>query len=685
MFIQAVEVRINSNGERFGFRCDFREGLNIIRGDNSSGKSTLVNTLMYGLGFEELIGMKGERALTSAVRDSFQFDGKPRLIDESAVLVEVRNGANKVVTFRRPIKNLNKGTKLVEAFEAPLLTEPTAASGAPVPLFLHDGGAAQDEQGFLNYLEKFLGMQLPKVQSSSGGLTLLYPQVIAAALFIEQKRGWTDYIANIPFYQILSAPTRVVQYLLGLDNFKIEADKARNLQLISRLGAEWSNAYAELQGSLRLIGVSTRGIPKEINATFSEKEASLWTGSGGDETLVQTALTEKINEWHAIDEKRKAGPTSASPGVIELLDEETKKLESSISQYEELSSNDRLRKASLTELRELMLEAESDLKKNKTTLKLHELGAALELVASKDECPTCGSPVTTLTAPLEGVKPMDLESNVEYLEAQIRMLRRQVSGLAAELEHSGITLRQLENVISEQRAYVISIRRSVSQSDAVLEAAVRKQVTLEREIREYQSTESRLTAFLDVATELVKNLTTAEAIRKTFPRDLYSQKDWAKIQLLEKNFRANAQSFDYTSAPIEEIKINPDTLMPALGDLTLRQVLKKDVQSESSASDFVRLIWAYLIAIYQTSNHRDYPGNHPGVLLFDEPGQHSMSQDSQKALMQIMSGQKQLQSIVAASFDESDALFAEVTEGTNFHLITLSEKVVGPMEHNGLM
>ncbi|MBR8317338.1 AAA family ATPase, partial [Burkholderia dolosa] len=145
MFISAAEVRINSSGERFGFRCDFKSGLNVIRGNNSSGKSTLVNTLMYGLGLEEVVGMKGERALTSAVRDSFQFDGGVRQIDESAVLVEVRNAAGRTVTFRRPIKNADKSTKLVEVFDGALLTDNTIVARTPVSLFLHDGGAAQDD------------------------------------------------------------------------------------------------------------------------------------------------------------------------------------------------------------------------------------------------------------------------------------------------------------------------------------------------------------------------------------------------------------------------------------------------------------------------------------------------------------------------------------------------------------
>ena len=125
--------------------------------------------------------------------------------------------------------------------------------------------------------------------------------------------------------------------------------------------------------------------------------------------------------------------------------------------------------------------------------------------------------------------------------------------------------------------------------------------------------------------------------------------------------------------------------MPALGDITLREVLRKNVKSESSASDFVRLIWAFLMAIFQTSNNKDFGGHHPGFLLFDEPGQHSMSEMSQKALVNLLSGTKELQSVVAASFDESETVFARVTGGSKFHLIDLPEKIIGPMRHDGVM
>ncbi len=84
--------------------------------------------------------------------------------------------------------------------------------------------------------------------------------------------------------------------------------------------------------------------------------------------------------------------------------------------------------------------------------------------------------------------------------------------------------------------------------------------------------------------------------------------------------------------------------------------LNTDIKSDSSASDFVRLIWAYLLSIYIVSSKNS--GNHLGLIVFDEPAQHSMGVSSINALLKILSSQQSaLQSIVSASFDEDDQVF----------------------------
>ncbi|EML0164017.1 AAA family ATPase, partial [Vibrio cholerae] len=56
MKFNQLYVRITAaDGLDYGYRIEFKRGLNVIRGANSSGKSTFVNSLIYALGMEEII------------------------------------------------------------------------------------------------------------------------------------------------------------------------------------------------------------------------------------------------------------------------------------------------------------------------------------------------------------------------------------------------------------------------------------------------------------------------------------------------------------------------------------------------------------------------------------------------------------------------------------------------------
>lgn len=55
-----------------------------------------------------------------------------------------------------------------------------------------------------------------------------------------------------------------------------------------------------------------------------------------------------------------------------------------------------------------------------------------------------------------------------------------------------------------------------------------------------------------------------------------------------------------------------------------------------------------------------------------------MATKSQLALLQKLSAQTNLQSIVAASFDDSEAAYKEATQNVRFNLIRLGEKAIVP-------
>lgn len=80
-----------------------------------------------------------------------------------------------------------------------------------------------------------------------------------------------------------------------------------------------------------------------------------------------------------------------------------------------------------------------------------------------------------------------------------------------------------------------------------------------------------------------------------------------------------------------------------------------DIRFDSSGSDLIRCMWAYYIALMSTSIQLG--GNHPKLLMFDEPQQQSASTADFHEFLKSLSEKKNAQSIVFASFQNSQADF----------------------------
>ena len=66
--IRAIKLEVNTTSGLYGAEFSFTKGLNIIRGDNSTGKSSLFQSILYALGFEELLGGKNEKIMQSEIK-----------------------------------------------------------------------------------------------------------------------------------------------------------------------------------------------------------------------------------------------------------------------------------------------------------------------------------------------------------------------------------------------------------------------------------------------------------------------------------------------------------------------------------------------------------------------------------------------------------------------------------------
>lgn len=682
MKIRAVKLRITTVQGEYGFKFEFSRGLTVIRGSNSSGKSTLYNTLIYGLGMEELIGGKGEKVLNYAVKDYF-VQGENRIaVDGSEVFVELENSTGRSVTLRRSIRDSVRQAKLVEIFEGAHLTEGVELS-RPLPTYLFDPGSAQKQEGYFQFLEGFMGYQLPQVPTTNGGMAKLYLQTIFAALAVEQKRGWTDYIANIPFFGIRDARIRVTEFLLGLGVFERQAKRAELDAASMAIDSDWRRTFDTFRQASTVNGVVIEGLSPTPVSTFDPAAVLLVKSDGRAKISLQEQLSKLREEHKGLGEKADGYGKASGAEALEELEATSAELQRLSVLHERATTNLTLQKAALDELRLLLAAASEDVERNKMAQKLRSLGAQMDLEVATDHCPTCHQAVDdTLLLGIVTGPQMDLETNIDYLNSQRKMLQSQINGAVEEIRQSEIAATDVAARLAATHDYRNSLRGDVSTGVAESRAIVRRQIQIELELSNLQAFDEQAAALITKLKEIADRLAANQAARRALPKETYSEADVARISLFEKNFRANASSFGYESADIQNIRISLDTLTPILSELELREIRTKvqtSLTADSSASDFVRLIWSYLLALYQTSATRGYEGHHPGLLLMDEPGQHSMRSASQRSLLQLLIGERGLQAIVAASFDENESVFTEATTGLDFKLIQWEGKVIQPV------
>jgi hypothetical protein len=140
--------------------------------------------------------------------------------------------------------------------------------------------------------------------------------------------------------------------------------------------------------------------------------------------------------------------------------------------------------------------------------------------------------------------------------------------------------------------------------------------------------------------------------------------DHKKINSLESDFKNLLREFHYRSKPIESISISRETLMPVVDRYSLK--------FDSSASDFTRAIWSYILALKDTSTI--YGGNHPNLFILDEPGQQEAGDNDLQFLLKKLGNYQSTQSIVFASFHQSEPTYVACTKDVKFTLIDLGKE-----------
>jgi len=674
----------------YGFDILFDQGLNIIAGPNSRGKTTINTCIYYALGMEELLGAHNEKALDKALKEEFTIkiredeDVTTYMVLSSKIILEIENENKEIVCLVRYIKPSKEDIKTSNIFihysSFENINDGNDETNMAV-FFVNSRGNNEDPNGFYNWLSQFINIKLPQVSNSSrtDNYSPLYLQTIFSALFVEQTKGWSDFFATMPFFGITKAKEKIVEFILGLNEIVLSTQKDSLNKEKNIITEDWkrkikSFSYLEKQTNSTIIN-----IPEELTTDNAEIDKI--------NVLFSTSEVEKINFNQFLNQKSQAvkdlenRPISTikenrEQAILEFTKqkEEYFKLKDYIERFE---NKLRIEKQQFSSLNSQITVIESEIKDHINLQKVFSENIINE--SGANQCPTCSQEVTTNLISTKNIRipQLTLEENTNFLRSQKKIIESSIGSLKETFIEKEALLLYFKNSLRQKEILIKSISKDLIADDrAFSESEIVKKLQLEREIESLLILQESI---LELKEELkllankyhnnnlkIGNLGESE------------KEDETKLINFETKYKNYLFDFGYDSNEKYQISINrkePFKYLPVYINKKDGVFLPQSIRINSSASDFVRNIWAYTLSLLNKGI------NHPGIIMFDEPGQHRTNLSSLKALFKTSSEIKEKQTIIFTSIDkplhnEQDEkidldILIEELDSNNYKLIRL--------------
>ncbi len=656
--IGRVRVEIITKNNVIGFDDTFDQQMNIICSEkNTSGKSSIISSVYYGLGLEEIIGGKGHNVLSSAFKTKVEYEGELDVL-ESKVFLEISNGSEDV-TILRAAKMKNRNSNLMTIFYSKMdrIHDKVTISE---DMYVHSQNSATSNKGFFTFLEAFLGLDLPSVPSTDDKERKLYLQLIFSSMLIEQKRGWSDLFSGMPHFGIREPKKRVIEYLLNMDTLKNEKIRHRLKIKESRIVEKWKQVFHETDKNIRNMGLMLKGVNENVEILEDPDQLIKVIYQDDDRTLTLDEYIEmKRNELQSL--------IKVKPKEIDNFHElkkELRQIEEDVIEHEEkikqLKINVNNERSSLDRLLNSLNLIQTDITNNHDAKKLRNLGSKEGFNSFKDICPTCNQPISdTLLVSQNVADVMSIDDNIKHLKSQEKLFEFAIEQKKTNIKNIESNISILENTVSKLYRLSRVTRNDIFAIDgSVSESTIYKKVELNKTIEELEKVKTDIEETKEEFKQLSDVWKQYLADLNKLPENKFTNLDERKIKSLRDNFVSNLKVFGYrSSSDINKVMISKDTYMPTIENF--------DLKFDSSASDHIRRIWAFTIALVQTSNELN--GNHPGILIFDEPGQHSIVVEDMEAFLdslKILAAKTQV--IVGITIKETDTrevIFKKISEG----------------------
>lgn len=670
--IRVLDLRVVTPEGLFGTRLVFSDGLVVLYAGNTMGKSTSVQSILYALGLEGMLSASHAVPLPHAMTHEIEDDaGIKHQVVESSVLLEIENADGQLLTVQRMAKSATVDTRLIRTWLGPKLSNPERAY-QQIDRYVRMEGAAQRADGFHYVLARFLGWELPMVTRHQAAPCPLYLECIFPLILIEQKHGWTGIQSRMPtHYGIKDPGKRAIEFILDLQQHRVEMERHQLEQQTAEIKSEWSVAVNEFTQTARRAGGLVRDLPRAPVADWppAVPPQILIPKDAKFTTLDELVATSRA-ELKQLQEEEIPRVESISAELAEGLaaaEQEVLRLEMYVERMARDLEADRSQVGSIDGRLQAI---EEDLRHNRDIVRLRGLGSDIGLATAKENCPTCGQHVPD-TLVVQEAETMSVEANIKLLEEQTATFEAMRADAERVVAVRDARLKALRERLDELRGKVRSQRRALtSDGRAPSEAAIRARVILEQRIRHLQGVredaESLLSRFAELASMWIK----LQAAMKQRAQVGLSIDDERKLRTLEESFVAQLAEYGFKSIPPHELRISRTTYRPVHDGF--------DLGFDLSASDMIRSIWAYLNGLLELA--RKDKTQHPGLLILDEPRQQSTSPVSFATFLRRASrAVAAKQQVIFATSEEPPALAAAL-DGIPHALISVQGRILKRMQ-----
>ena len=650
-----LRVRALTSVGLFGCDIKFGSGLNVIHAPNTSGKSLCLMSVLYALGLEGAFTSRQTPPLPPALLDALRDpQGTTQPVVQSWVELEISNAAGEIVTIRRAVKDSARDHRLITVTRGAALTEPSDDEQVKQDYYVRRAGAAQDAAGFHRFLvEDFLGIQLPEVPRFDGRSGPLYLECLVPAFFVEQKTGWRGVQLRMPTYLgIRDVSRRALEFILGLDVARKEIDRQGLIDQRRELTEKWSrireaHVVALRTHRARISGVPDTAVPSlgglHVPVLHTLNEGQEWKLAGTVESDLNSQLDDLVH--------REIPTVSEVAETLEAkLVELRETLQNSSVRYRAAELEVQSQQEEIRAIDRRLRSIAVDLKRNREAKKLLDMGSDGLVSFADSSCPTCGQSVTDSLLPQDPDDvPMTLDGNIEYLKGQANLFEDVREDAQATLQAQ---LERRESI----RADTVSLRRDIRATKESLNAdgrqpsieAVRQRLQIEDRLDEIAQAKGQFATMLEELGTLADQFRDIEAEISRLGPAGPTESDKRLLSEMQVSIQEQLRAYRFSSVPAEEVQLS-DTLYRPVHD-------GFDLTFDVSASDMIRVIWAYLLAVLDAGSRAG--GNHIGLLIFDEPRQQGARVESFVALLEHASttASDDRQVIFATSEDEEDAV-----------------------------